>query len=51
LGLFGFSSIGMTSLVSTACLIFLSTVSFAMSFLIALKEFSYETLMPACLSA
>jgi hypothetical protein len=49
-GLFGFSSIGITSFVNAAFL-FLSTVSLKISFLIAVKEFSYETLIPACLSA
>ena len=56
LGLFGFSSMGISvcSLAApsaAALALILSTVSFAMSFLIALNEFSYDTFIPACLSA
>jgi len=50
LGLFGFSSMGITSLVKAAYF-FLSTVSLRISFLIAENEFSYETLIPAYFSA
>jgi hypothetical protein len=49
-GLFGFSSIGMISLV-IADYFFLSTVSFRISFLIAEKELSYEMFYPAYFSA
>jgi hypothetical protein len=49
-GLFGFSSIGITSFVSAACR-FLSTVSLRISFFMAENEFSYEMFIPAYFSA